>query len=906
MKIFRLMVLLSAVAVFTTALSYAAVPNVELKPTPLNFNEGDTTAQQMGIYISNVPAPGWLGAVSFYLVYDKSKLTLENFALNTTALQNLLVGQKTDGAVLSAGRFSGTGTIDPNTAVITFDVKLKTGTEAGDYPITFKTADTTNNYLWDSTYTPIANVQWVNATVSVSAGPPNPAHITGWQFVLRQKKPVNVRVNFTGGNATRVQYAYKIGPNGAWTNITETGGTTVTITGNHADLVWQTPAALDDDTTTVYLRARVFDRTQSSDWNEAPNALTVDNEAPKIVSVSGRNTTIVVTFQQGEWLDDTTSQNSANYTVSDQGAIPAKGGITVTDAELTADNEVTLTVSPALSLNHRYRVTASGIQDHVGNVLTSGSKNFDVLPNPVVEDAALVRDGLNTHVDVTFSKPMKFEAPLTTAAQWTVTLTDTGVASQATTIDVTNVQAKPGSGRRVARLTLAQPLQQNAEYRVAAPVGSKDDDDMTLQAGDEKATFSTPFWHTFAAGLRMLGVPLDVAGRVVNALNAEAVASYDAAADNYVVDRNDAGSTPVNFEAGRGYFARFDSDTTVYFDASRFTSDVSLAVAAGWSIITNPFLKPSGAGENIELSQVTVGGTPVAYAWHYDGSQWRLVLNRANPLGATNVLEAWKGYFIKAAAAGNVTIAAQTTSAQPAAAMDLGDKPVLVRLVARAGDAADAANVCGVGSSAVQISNPPLGLSPVDLYFVGKDSSAQAVDVRTGPVTQKWEAVVTTSLPNTKVTVGAPDLSSVPPDYSVVMTDKDTGKKIYLRTSTGYTFTSGPTGATRRLVIEIVPRSQVTLLRGVGVQQAGPGNVVITFQLNGPASVSAEVRNIAGRVVRQLVSGRTETAGTHTLSWNLTNTAGSPVPRGTYLVVLKARTEDGQQTQAVRPFSVNR
>ena len=76
--------------------------------------------------------------------------------------------------------------------------------------------------------------------------------------------------------------------------------------------------------------------------------------------------------------------------------------------------------------------------------------------------------------------------------------------------------------------------------------------------------------------------------------------------------------------------------------------------------------------------------------------------------------------------------------------------------------------------------------------------------------------------------------------------------------------------------------------------------------VTGAASVTAEVLNIAGRKVRQIVADRVETAGTHSLVWNLSSDAGTAVPRGLYMIVIQARSEDGQQVRAVRPLSVNR
>ncbi|MBC7289417.1 MAG: hypothetical protein H5T86_15520, partial [Armatimonadetes bacterium] len=322
---------------------------------------------------------------------------------------------------------------------------------------------------------------------------------------------------------------------------------------------------------------------------------------------------------------------------------------------------------------------------------------------------------------------------------------------------------------------------------------------------------------------------------------------------------------------------------------------------AGWSIITNPFYNTS----------IDINNTGLPLAWYWDGRAYKLVAHL--PADALNVaagttLEAWRGYFVYRQQESSITIRRQAQSTGVVESLALGGKnAALIQLVARAEGAEDAVNVCGVGESEVKVPNPPRIPGSVDIYFVNGDGEPLAMDVRTGGIAgQRWELVVETDLPNTQVTVSAPDLSRIPADYAVVLTDPSTGRKTYLRTSGGYVFTSGSDGARRRLILEVVPRGQTTVIGGVTAQQVGRGRVVVTYQLTGSAAVTAQVLNIAGRPIRTLVADKAQTAGQHTIGWNLDNEAGSPVPAGTYLIVLQARTEDGQQVKVVRPLAVSR
>jgi parallel beta-helix repeat protein len=84
------------------------------------------------------------------------------------------------------------------------------------------------------------------------------------------------------------------------------------------------------------------------------------------------------------------------------------------------------------------------------------------------------------------------------------------------------------------------------------------------------------------------------------------------------------------------------------------------------------------------------------------------------------------------------------------------------------------------------------------------------------------------------------------------------------------------------------------------------GRQQLVFVLSAPASVQAEIVNLAGRVIRELPAGETSPAGVNTLSWDGLSAAGTAVPNGVYLVRLVARTPDGAQAQAVVTCTVRR
>ncbi len=92
---------------------------------------------------------------------------------------------------------------------------------------------------------------------------------------------------------------------------------------------------------------------------------------------------------------------------------------------------------------------------------------------------------------------------------------------------------------------------------------------------------------------------------------------------------------------------------------------------------------------------------------------------------------------------------------------------------------------------------------------------------------------------------------------------------------------------------------------GLAAMPTGSGGMQVVFSLSVPSNVSVTICNVAGRVVRTLVTDRA-CGGTSTLIWDAQADNGVPAPNGTYLVEVVARATDGAQVRALTTVQVKR
>jgi hypothetical protein len=306
---------------------------------------------------------------------------------------------------------------------------------------------------------------------------------------------------------------------------------------------------------------------------------------------------------------------------------------------------------------------------------------------------------------------------------------------------------------------------------------------------------------------------------------------------------------------------------------------------------------------------------------------------------ASDVLEQWKGYWIRVLVPGGVTLLipgqnsrsrAPHRSATAAGAPTAPRLDWSVRLRAQAeGQATPAASATfGVARGAtdgfdnrLDREAPPAILPGVAIEFPHAEwghaagryvtdvrgsgsGSAAAAGAGLAAAGASWSAVVS-SPTDGKVTLTWDGLGAVPRRTRLVLVDKATGARVPLRSRSAYTFTAQ---AGRSRAFEIVPEAERTLPLAIAdltmtrTRGAATNGLAIGYVVTDSADIAIEVQALGGRTLRRLQGGRAERgAGRQTVVWDGRAQDGGALPAGVYTLTITARGADGALARQTRP-----
>ncbi|HHX38347.1 MAG TPA: hypothetical protein GX715_00145 [Armatimonadetes bacterium] len=442
----------------------------------------------------------------------------------------------------------------------------------------------------------------------------------------------------------------------------------------------------------------------------------------------------------------------------------------------------------------------------------------------------------------------------------------------------------------------------------------------------------SPGQITIPAGLSMMGVPVTPDGGKISDLFVGSdfqLARWNAALGAY--DFGPVGSMPTP-KPGDGFWLSTKGGivASTVGETVPHNASVSVPLQKGWNQVANPFLLPISwssvafqdeQGTVMSLSEAAMA--PPAdrkifdHAWIYDGSEYALV--HASVPGARRDVLPWQGLWVKSNVAGRLVFAPPLARSahlpqEPVARRERGRTGEwTLQLVAGNGAQSDSYNFAGVtGEGRAQaltgLESPPRALGQqIDLYFTGQAGTGRyATDFRSSstPLPLAFDFVVETDARNRAVSVRCPNLAELPKELDVILEDVDAaGKRVYLRTASGYSFNPGETG-TRRLRLIVQPRTEGALrIDGITFGSTRGGRS-ISFSVSRASMATVEILAPNGRRLKTVADRRAVEQGMNTVTWDLSRADGSRLPRGLYVVQITATTPEGQTARAVKPIAV--
>jgi subtilisin family serine protease len=336
----------------------------------------------------------------------------------------------------------------------------------------------------------------------------------------------------------------------------------------------------------------------------------------------------------------------------------------------------------------------------------------------------------------------------------------------------------------------------------------------------------------------------------------------------------------------------------------------------GWRQLGNPFLTRmdfttatvEDGSVTMDLASAEAAGIMRRFAWAYDPSTGDYVLIDRVVGGGQRLIAPWEGFWVYVMKPCRLVLDRESTTVAALAASPKLPKPRWqVQLVARGGGRVDAANYVGVAAEPerLDVEAPPAFGSGVRLDLRRDAGGRYAATFRKPSAgALEWTFTVDVDAPG-EVIVAAPDLSPVPPEYGVVLTDLDARRQVQLRTVSSYRYTAESAGE-RHFRLTVKRDASALAITSLAATPLRGGGTEVRFALTSAANCDVEVLNVAGRPIRRLIMSEDYAAGQQVILWSGRTDTGVSAPNGTYLIRVRARSVAGSVVHALSSATILR
>ncbi len=390
----------------------------------------------------------------------------------------------------------------------------------------------------------------------------------------------------------------------------------------------------------------------------------------------------------------------------------------------------------------------------------------------------------------------------------------------------------------------------------------------------------------------------------------------------YDIYRPGTRNETLRIQPGKGYFLRTDAAGTIDLTGTHVAAGTTtfplVASPKGFHLLGNPkesgpmiwslgdFEVVQGGVSRGRLSDSANWNLIDPMAWSFNGRTYELVADALFPgtSGLRTQIAVFEGFYWYAKQDGVGIIYHADHSRAAARPEAVTAANFGLTLVATAADV-KATVLVGSRSQALRVAAAPVAPDGDDLRLdvVNSDGTRAGADLIGQPVTQatNWIVKVTTRATDRDVVLTWPQLTrQLPAGFRARLLDLNTGQSLLLNTHTTYTYRSN---GERQFRLTVAPQREAGL-QIVDFQPAASRGRSVSFRatVTGEAELYLRVLSLNGRAVAE---GRPVTgSGDTALVWDGLDSAGRPVPRGTYQVQLVARNAAGETVRATRIVNI--
>ena len=369
---------------------------------------------------------------------------------------------------------------------------------------------------------------------------------------------------------------------------------------------------------------------------------------------------------------------------------------------------------------------------------------------------------------------------------------------------------------------------------------------------------------------------------------------------------------------------------------------LSLPLQFGWNQIGSPYNAALNILQDIVVQYL--GGDILTFSeavqrgWIATGvitfsqtSGFQDIMTTTDTTIPRNILEPWKGYYVRILVTEGVTFtfnnpngraAKRPTRAANGPLRENGGWRLPLSLRDSVGNETSA--LLGQSPSgsdtftpALDIASPPAFTRVPSLTIrfpnkTGENGDGLLADVRRSATRAQWDVLVSVPEPQQTYTLAWNGTATLPKGTRLTLVDPMTGARQLMHRATSYTFQTGKDERTRRFQILVEPRAlgrlRITNVAGTlppPVAGRSARTLTLQYELSSPPETQGVVMQ-GGRVVRRPAPGRAAETGGNQVVWDTRDDQGRTLASGPYTVQITATTPEGEQTRSITPILLTR